>query len=574
MLDAAIAYLNAGLTPVPVKPRAKSPTLVPWGQFQTRRPTEDEVMDWWTKTPDANVALVTGNGLLVIDLDGPDAESLLSDAGIELPFDAPRVRTGRLNSGEHVWLRIPNDLRIRPKVSLVSGERSAVDLRCDGAIALVPPSLHPSGQNYVWSSSWDGDVASIPLAPPELLDLITKRYGSDVKQVARMADEEFAELIQGVGVGERNQTCARLAGKFFAMGLSADNVASILEAVWAPRCTPPMPMIEVRNVVHSIERKRLREQGEKEEKRKPLIAPRTEIEAMRALLQQNERKRILASPWTSVNRLLGDGFRAGEYILLGARPGTGKTAFALQCAWHAAQSVPVLFVTLEMSIAALNRRMFSQMTGVPQECFEDGSKSKVALDALDRIEPEVRRMMLMHSDQAFTVGAVNEACTMMRDQGMAPGMIVIDYLQLLRTKDPTRDRRQAVESISRDLVRLSKAWDCPLMVLSALTRPQEAYGGKTDTVGIERPPTLASLRESGQLEHDADLVILMHRKSQESTDTIVNVAKHRDGGLGTISLPFDGPTTRFADFGAPQKTIEDVVVNIKHYTETEDDVEF
>lgn len=569
-LDAALAYLNAGLSPIPVKPRSKGPTLVPWGPYQIRRPTSSEVREWWTTTADANIALVCGNGFLVLDLDGASAEELLSSEGIELPFEAPRVRTGRADSGEHVWLRIPKDLHIRPKVSLLSSGRSSIDIRCDGAMATVPPSIHPSGKPYVWASSWDGSFESIPMAPQSLLDLIARRYGDDSRQVNRMPDDEFVQLLSGVGKGERNHTCARLAGKLLAWGVPPVQTANILDTIWAPRCDPPMPMREVRDVVMSIAKRHAVAIEAKRETTRPLLVRGADLDSMRVSLQCEETKKVVPTPWVRLNALLGGGLKAGEYILLGARPGTGKTAMALQIAWNASRAVPVLFVTLEMSSQALNRRMFSQMTGISGAEFAEGSKSQTALAALERITPEVRRMQIRHSEEAHTVKRVNDAAEMMRDAGTPPGLIVIDYLQLLRSEQTSKfDRRQQVEAISRDLVRLAKVWDCPLLVLSSLTRPQDSYGNKGETIAKDRPPTLASLRESGQLEHDADLVILLSRQSDDDSSTSLQVAKHRDGALGRIVMNFHGATTRFSIDGEHSSGIVDVGT---HYED--DDLSF
>src|SRR3954453_10491209 len=100
-LEAAQTYLRLGYHPIPCAPREKRP-LVPWKNFQTTMPTSDQLDGWWTRTPDANVALVLGRGRFAVDLDGGDAaEALLADAGIALPSEAPRSRTG---GGYHVFL--------------------------------------------------------------------------------------------------------------------------------------------------------------------------------------------------------------------------------------------------------------------------------------------------------------------------------------------------------------------------------------------------------------------------------------------------------------------------------------
>ena len=104
---AAREYAELGYHPIPVAQREKRP-LVPWKNFQTTRPTSAELDRWWTPKPDANVGLVLGGGRFAVDLDGgADAEALLSAAGISLPEDAPRSRTG---GGYHVFLSAYNSI--------------------------------------------------------------------------------------------------------------------------------------------------------------------------------------------------------------------------------------------------------------------------------------------------------------------------------------------------------------------------------------------------------------------------------------------------------------------------------
>jgi hypothetical protein len=150
MLERVRDYSTMGLHPIPCEPRGKKP-LVQWQQFQDTAPTMTQLKGWWQNWPDANIALVVGRGVVVVDLDGPQAQELLHEAGIVMPGGAPRVRTG---NGQHVYLRLPQGRTARNRAGFLStvanGVKSQVDLRADGGYVLAPPSIHPNGSAYDW----------------------------------------------------------------------------------------------------------------------------------------------------------------------------------------------------------------------------------------------------------------------------------------------------------------------------------------------------------------------------------------------------------------------------------------
>ena len=119
------------------------------------------------------------------------------------------------------------------------------------------------------------------------------------------------------------------------------------------------------------------------------------------------------------------------------------------------------------------------------------------------------------------------------------GLVVIDYLQLMKPTEYLRDSRQRVEAVSEDLKRLAVKFDLPFLVLSSLSRPPKGQPNWR--------PSLSDLRESGELEHDADAVILLHRELDGDAAGLmeVNLAKQRDGEVGQIALQFHGPTVSF-----------------------------
>jgi len=141
-LAAAEQYLSRGWHPIPCRPREKV-SVIRWRDYQDRAPTLAEVRQWWSAWPTANVAIVTGRGVVVVDLDGDGAEALLADHGIALPPDAPRVRTGH---GEHVYLGCPEQIHNRAALFSTAGHKPQVDIRGDGGYVLAPPALHPTGR--------------------------------------------------------------------------------------------------------------------------------------------------------------------------------------------------------------------------------------------------------------------------------------------------------------------------------------------------------------------------------------------------------------------------------------------
>ena len=200
ILDAARQYLAMGLHPIPCMPRSKRP-LVKWEPYQTEAPHPDEIEQWWTDWPDANVALVLGRGTFAVDLDGGlDAERLLFDRGILLP-GAPRSKTAH---GAHVFLAgsVPD----RVGLLTTRGTKPQVDIRGVGYV-VAPPSVHPDGPVYEWTVPL---VLPLPPAPDTLLALI--RGGQGGTKQAPNEHGWVIESLRGVPEGQRDHTCTRLAG--------------------------------------------------------------------------------------------------------------------------------------------------------------------------------------------------------------------------------------------------------------------------------------------------------------------------------------------------------------------------
>lgn len=256
-----------------------------------------------------------------------------------------------------------------------------------------------------------------------------------------------------------------------------------------------------------------------------------------------------------------DGWQKSELIILAARPSMGKTALALNLVEHAAvdHKIPVLFVSLEMSEVELAERLLcsrghvngfqlrkgrigSEDTQRLIHASEELSTAPIYVDDLPgqtmlRIAATARRIQLRERQNAGVRNDPN------KPGGL--GMIVIDYLQLIEADDKGVSRQEQISVISRRLKNLARELQVPVIALSQLNRSVEQREGHR--------PRISDLRESGSIEQDADVVILLHRDDMYNHDdnpgaAELIIAKQRNGPVGDVKLTFLKDQTRFVDF--------------------------
>lgn len=525
-LEAAYHYLALGLHPIPVEPRGKRP-LIEWKRYQVEAPLADELATWWSQWPDANVGLVLGRGLFAVDLDGPDAEGLLETRGVFLPAYAPRSQTGH---GWHVLLA--TDRPVADRIGLVVGpstpgsKPAQVDIRGVGFI-VAPPSVHPTGHVYRWAVA--PDIEPPPAAPPALSALLQTRPTAPVTPGVSW----ILEALQGVGEGQRDATCTRLAGMLIGKGLDRETVTALLAAGFAARCRPPFPLVDVRKCVESIAARHA-VTGATPEEPAPLETLASVLDTVLADLAAGP-PAFVRSPFPSLNRFLGGGFLPGELVYLGARPGAGKTALALILATAAAAAGQrVAVVSREMTLAALGRRILAQHAHVFASVLRAGDLDETDWTRIRAQLPRLRALPLWLTDRALSIEQVSALLA----HPPAVDWLIVDYLQLLRGPREIRDRRLEIEHVSKTLKTLAMAHHIPVLCLSSLSRPID----RKETTR----PTLASLRESGELEHDADIILSLWR-TPDTDQVELTILKARDGSQGSVQLRFDAPYVSFEE---------------------------
>ena len=243
------------------------------------------------------------------------------------------------------------------------------------------------------------------------------------------------------------------------------------------------------------------------------------------------------------------GLHPTDLLILAARPGMGKTALALNLVQNVAiiEQVPVGVFSLEMSRGQLATRLLCCEGLVDAGRVRTGT---LAQDDWDRLEEasETLRKAPIHIDDTpgLSIGEVSaRARRLWAEQGNSLGLIVIDYLQLMRGDDARAPREQQISSISRGLKGLAKELGCPVIALSQLNRGVESRADKR--------PLVSDLRESGAIEQDADVIMFIYRDEYYNEDSLdvgvaeVIIAKQRNGPTGIVRLGFQGRFTRFDD---------------------------
>lgn len=239
------------------------------------------------------------------------------------------------------------------------------------------------------------------------------------------------------------------------------------------------------------------------------------------------------------------GFQNSEFIIIGARPSVGKTAFALSMAANVAigRKIPVGVFTLEMSDMALMQRLIAAEARIPSQVIRTGMLRTSDFANLTNAASRIYDAPLWISDTPGMrlLDLRAQARRMVGQHGVR--MVIVDYLTLITNENAELARHEQIAEISRSLKALARELEIPVIALSQVSR---------DTEG--KRPLLSNIRESGSIEQDADVVLFLHRErnvEKESTETLsvieteLIVAKQRNGPVGTIPIAFVPRYTKF-----------------------------
>ena len=244
---------------------------------------------------------------------------------------------------------------------------------------------------------------------------------------------------------------------------------------------------------------------------------------------------------------LTNGMHPGQMIIIAARPAMGKSTLALDFARSAAikHNMPTIFFSLEMGRSEIAMRLMSAEGSVPLQSMRKGTLDSRDWTTIASTRGRINDAPLSIDDSPnMTLVEIRAKCRRLK-QKAGLKMVVIDYLQLMTSGKRVESRQQEVSEFSRALKLLAKELAVPVIALSQLNRGAEQRADKK--------PALSDLRESGSIEQDADMVVLLHREAAYEKDSPrageadLIVAKHRNGPTDTITVAFQGHFSRFTD---------------------------
>ena len=273
-------------------------------------------------------------------------------------------------------------------------------------------------------------------------------------------------------------------------------------------------------------------------------------ESLRLLEEQSRRGAGMAGTRCGLRRVdqMTTGFYSGDLWFIGARPGMGKTALALNIAEYVAETTgPAVVFSLEMDRVQLVRRMKCGRARVPMDRLRSNQLEPDDWSKLTTAAGELSELPLIVDDNPdLTPMRLRSRCRRLRAELGSIALIVVDYLQLMRPDIRHESTEREVREMSRDLKLLAKELACPIVALSQLNRECERRSDKR--------PTISDLRHSGALEQDADVIAFLYRdevynkKSPDTNVAEVIVAKQRNGPIGTVRLAFFGEYFRFYNY--------------------------
>ena len=240
-----------------------------------------------------------------------------------------------------------------------------------------------------------------------------------------------------------------------------------------------------------------------------------------------------------------NGFRKGALYVIGARPGVGKTVVGLQLAFGLARNKSlktgetagaVAFFSLEMSKRELMNRLVSSVLTIPMDSLDRADLDEKHKNTIDRRMAELQNLLTINDRGSQSLASIRNFARSIKRQGVPLKAIVIDYLGLIADVQLGRNRYEAMTMVTGALKVLAKELDVPVIVLAQLNRNVE---GTKDA-----RPKMSDLRDSGSIEQDADVVILLHRSPEQPAHMELNVAKNRHGETKNLPYVFEGNYSR------------------------------
>jgi KaiC/GvpD/RAD55 family RecA-like ATPase len=543
VLKAALDAYDQGYMPIPlqnVEGGRKKPAIPSWREYQQQRPSR-AIVEAWFQSGDFNMAILTGkvSGCIVVDLDGQIADPetwVFTHLGIA----GPALIVGTGGGGAHLYYAHPGGT-VSNGVKLATVDGVTVDLRADGGYVVAPPSIHDNGVYYEFVRGyWNTHLTQFP---QELQNLIAKRtehgalLASDV-----VGSNDLDQLLEGVGEGGRNHAAAKVCGYFLKIATD-ERAAWVMVKLWNEKNSPPLPEHELRQTFDSIQRREaakpkdvvevVQDDGSVRLVPTSLPAVMSGAEWANAVRHTPPRKGRRCDALPGIEAV--GGLVPRDLVVLSGRPGTGKSTVgwnmvAEVCIQPRTDKLPSVVFSTEMTAADVARWMATKI-------FGPGYGEAQWHETLDMI---ARSPVTMCDVGGVSVDQICEIVR--RIEGTK--FVVVDHIQRIGSgKSYGENRNLEVGRIAQMLKSLAKDQGCTVLALSQMNRGAEGNGR----------PGLRSLRDSGEIEQEADAVILLWSREEDLTQidlpVIFTVAKNRHGEMKEIECIFHKARKLFAPMG-------------------------
>jgi replicative DNA helicase len=274
-----------------------------------------------------------------------------------------------------------------------------------------------------------------------------------------------------------------------------------------------------------------------------------ELKKMEKLSREGTALTGTPSGFRDLDEITG-GFQPGNLIVLAARPAMGKSSLVCNIAENVAWKTksPVAFFSLEMSETELAHRFIASRARIPSDRLRKGNIQKDWNKVLKACNELAETPLFIDDSSDLSLLDLRAKCRRLHSQQGGLGLVIVDYIQLMRSDDPRAGRVEQVGQMSRGLKILARELAVPVIGISQLSRAPEQRPDKQ--------PILSDLRESGSIEQDADIVSFIYRdeyythESERPGEADLIIAKHRNGPIGTVPLAFQEQFPKFANLAS------------------------
>lgn len=493
MLNAALYYASRGWQVFRCLPGDK----LPMGKWKDEATSDgDVVRRWWSSEPNANIGIACGrrSGIVVLDIDSDKGgdESLLTlvaEHG-KLPHSSESLTGG---GGRHILFTHPGITIPNSASKLGMG----LDIRGDGGYIVAPPSLHPSGKRYEWEVSSKPSKTQLADMPRWMIDLLVH------EEPGGNGHKPSVEIPDHIREGARNQTLASLAGSMRRRGMGETAIFAALAEENQERCDPPLDEEDVWKIAQSIKRyipsaPPVFRDAPKIESRDPLNAYDSGLVFIELL--NNLEGRNIKTYIPALDRSIG-GLERQTLTVLAARPSMGKSTIA----WQIIRNCVVnkykgIFFSLEMSTASLWAKAACGATGIRWRDIRAGD----AIESdIDKVVAKAVELMELYGERLLIDDGMNTSETIWNTvEKYHPDVVVVDHLRLVADRGDNEIQR--LGNVTQRLKDMAKAFNCVVICLAQLNRGVEGRDNKR--------PQLSDLRDSGQIEENGDLIMMLYRE--------------------------------------------------------------